>query len=66
MGCRKVTEKSLYYLKSMTNLKTVDMRGTDVGIVPPDLKGIVKTVTHYANMPMQYAAILKGCKKDNF
>ena len=39
MGCRKVTEKALYYLKSMSNLKTVDMRGTDVGIVPTKLKG---------------------------
>ena len=51
MGCRKVTEKSLHYLKSMSDLKTVDMRGTDVGIVPPDLKGILKTLTHYRKVP---------------
>ena len=26
----------------------------------------LNAVKHYANMPMQYAAIFKGCKNDNF
>ena len=25
-----------------------------------------REIPHYANMPMQYAAIFKGCKKDIF
>ena len=44
MGCRKVTEKAVYYLKSLNELRTIDVRGTDVGIVPTDLKGNLKAI----------------------
>ena len=27
---------------------------------------VVLNVRHYANMPMQYVALFKGCKNDNF
>ena len=42
MGCRNVTEKGLYYLlSSNSNLKTVNVIGTDVGIIPANIKGSV-------------------------
>ena len=31
-----------------------------------DVKAIFHLPEHYANTPMQYTAILHGCKNDNF